>query len=75
MQFIDTSFLNHRILEVPESCHGVARFTFEYLCGQPVLFVRKYEKTLILHNFLVSSGTNHGHRMEADFFVYLLRCS
>ncbi|OMO90853.1 ATPase, AFG1-like protein [Corchorus olitorius] len=25
-----------RRLEVPESCNGVARFTFEYLCGQPV---------------------------------------
>ncbi|XP_030496814.2 uncharacterized protein LOC115712647 isoform X1 [Cannabis sativa] len=25
-----------RMLEVPESCNGVARFTFEYLCGQPV---------------------------------------
>uniref|UniRef100_A0A5B7ANM5 Putative ATPase N2B isoform X1 n=1 Tax=Davidia involucrata TaxID=16924 RepID=A0A5B7ANM5_DAVIN len=25
-----------RILEVPESCDGVARFTFDYLCGRPV---------------------------------------
>ncbi|KAF9618006.1 hypothetical protein IFM89_039382 [Coptis chinensis] len=25
-----------RMLEVPESCNGVARFTFEYLCGRPV---------------------------------------
>eukprot|EP00268_Persea_americana_P043103 TRINITY_DN4321_c0_g1_i3.p1 TRINITY_DN4321_c0_g1~~TRINITY_DN4321_c0_g1_i3.p1 ORF type:complete len:316 (+),score=25.01 TRINITY_DN4321_c0_g1_i3:77-1024(+) len=25
-----------RILEVPESCNGVARFTFDYLCGRPV---------------------------------------
>ncbi|XP_038695339.1 putative ATPase N2B isoform X2 [Tripterygium wilfordii] len=25
-----------RTLVVPESCIGVARFTFEYLCGQPV---------------------------------------
>ncbi|XP_050364798.1 uncharacterized protein LOC126783383 [Argentina anserina] len=25
-----------RKLEVPECCDGVARFTFEYLCGQPV---------------------------------------
>ncbi|XVE53630.1 hypothetical protein DITRI_Ditri03aG0018300 [Diplodiscus trichospermus] len=25
-----------RTLEVPESCNGVARFTFEYLCGRPV---------------------------------------
>lgn len=25
-----------RKLEVPKSCEGVARFTFEYLCGQPV---------------------------------------
>ncbi|KAI4380958.1 hypothetical protein MLD38_007084 [Melastoma candidum] len=25
-----------RSLEVPESCNGVARFTFEYLCGRPV---------------------------------------
>ncbi|CAK9169635.1 unnamed protein product [Ilex paraguariensis] len=25
-----------RTLEVPESCNGVARFSFEYLCGQPV---------------------------------------
>ncbi|XP_062164195.1 uncharacterized protein LOC133870928 isoform X1 [Alnus glutinosa] len=25
-----------RKLEVPESCEGVARFTFDYLCGQPV---------------------------------------
>ncbi|PON76967.1 ATPase, AFG1-like [Trema orientale] len=25
-----------RVLEVPESCYGSARFTFEYLCGQPV---------------------------------------
>uniref|UniRef100_A0A2C9W661 AAA+ ATPase domain-containing protein n=1 Tax=Manihot esculenta TaxID=3983 RepID=A0A2C9W661_MANES len=24
-----------RKLEVPESCNGVAKFTFEYLCGQP----------------------------------------
>jgi predicted ATPase len=23
-------------VEVPESCSGVARFTFEYLCGRPV---------------------------------------
>lgn len=23
-------------MEVPESCKGVARFTFEYLCGRPV---------------------------------------
>lgn len=23
-------------MEVPESCSGVARFTFEYLCGRPV---------------------------------------
>ncbi|XP_020098706.1 putative ATPase N2B isoform X2 [Ananas comosus] len=25
-----------RSLEVPESCNGVARFDFEYLCGRPV---------------------------------------
>ncbi|KAI9192166.1 hypothetical protein LWI28_019106 [Acer negundo] len=25
-----------RTLEVPQSCNGVARFTFEYLCGRPV---------------------------------------
>ncbi|XP_058225545.1 uncharacterized protein LOC131334517 isoform X2 [Rhododendron vialii] len=25
-----------RTLEVPQCCNGVARFTFEYLCGQPV---------------------------------------
>ncbi|XP_065615891.1 uncharacterized protein LOC112005188 isoform X1 [Quercus suber] len=25
-----------RTLEVPKSCEGVARFTFEYLCGRPV---------------------------------------
>ncbi|KAA8521553.1 hypothetical protein F0562_012226 [Nyssa sinensis] len=25
-----------RTLEVPETCDGVARFTFEYLCGRPV---------------------------------------
>lgn len=25
-----------RSLEVPESCNGVARFNFEYLCGRPV---------------------------------------
>ncbi|XP_024984792.1 putative ATPase N2B isoform X2 [Cynara cardunculus var. scolymus] len=25
-----------RTLEVPESCNGVARLTFEYLCGRPV---------------------------------------
>ncbi|XP_068648558.1 uncharacterized protein [Aristolochia californica] len=25
-----------RKLEVPESCNGVARFTFDYLCGRPV---------------------------------------
>ncbi|KAK6129548.1 hypothetical protein DH2020_036706 [Rehmannia glutinosa] len=25
-----------RTLEVSESCNGVARFTFEYLCGQPI---------------------------------------
>ncbi|KAI4337329.1 hypothetical protein L6164_015760 [Bauhinia variegata] len=25
-----------RTLEVPESCDGVARFTFEYLCGRPL---------------------------------------
>ncbi|KAL5729556.1 peroxisome-assembly ATPase [Ranunculus cassubicifolius] len=25
-----------RMLEVPESCNGVARFSFEYLCGRPV---------------------------------------
>ncbi|XP_031286388.1 putative ATPase N2B [Pistacia vera] len=26
-----------RTLEVPQSCNGVARLTFEYLCGRPVL--------------------------------------
>ncbi|KAH9760717.1 AFG1-like ATPase family protein [Citrus sinensis] len=34
-----------RTLEVPQSCNGVARFTFEYLCGRPVLrlpFLYKY---------------------------------
>ncbi|XP_026666106.2 putative ATPase N2B isoform X2 [Phoenix dactylifera] len=25
-----------RSLEVPESCNGIARFNFEYLCGRPV---------------------------------------
>ncbi|XP_077212018.1 uncharacterized protein LOC143847172 isoform X3 [Tasmannia lanceolata] len=25
-----------RMLEVPASCNGVARFTFDYLCGRPV---------------------------------------
>lgn len=25
-----------RALEVPESCNGIARFNFEYLCGRPV---------------------------------------
>ncbi|XP_011070982.1 putative ATPase N2B isoform X1 [Sesamum indicum] len=25
-----------RTLEVPESCNGAARFTFEYLCGRPI---------------------------------------
>ncbi|CAI9096677.1 OLC1v1032875C1 [Oldenlandia corymbosa var. corymbosa] len=25
-----------RTLEVPQSCNGIARFTFEYLCGRPV---------------------------------------
>ncbi|KAI3982002.1 hypothetical protein MKX01_018908 [Papaver californicum] len=25
-----------RYLEVPESCNGVARFTFDYLCGRPI---------------------------------------
>uniref|UniRef100_A0A1D1XYP9 Lactation elevated protein 1 n=1 Tax=Anthurium amnicola TaxID=1678845 RepID=A0A1D1XYP9_9ARAE len=25
-----------RTIDVPESCEGIARFTFEYLCGRPV---------------------------------------
>ncbi|XP_019056869.1 PREDICTED: lactation elevated protein 1 isoform X2 [Tarenaya hassleriana] len=25
-----------RVMKVPESCNGVGRFTFEYLCGRPV---------------------------------------
>lgn len=29
-------FESIRTVEVSESCNGVARFTFEYLCGRPV---------------------------------------
>ncbi|KAJ9555024.1 hypothetical protein OSB04_009638 [Centaurea solstitialis] len=32
-----------RTLEVPESCNGVAKFTFEYLCGRPVQFLDLFE--------------------------------
>ncbi|MCH99397.1 AFG1-family ATPase [Trifolium medium] len=28
-----------RTLEVPESCGGVARFTFDYLCGRPLVLL------------------------------------
>ena len=31
-----------RKLEVPESCNGVARFAFDFLCGQPVLCLSLY---------------------------------
>ena len=27
----------YRSLEIPQSCSGVARFDFEYLCGRPVI--------------------------------------
>ena len=26
-----------RYIEIPQSCNGVARFDFEYLCGRPVI--------------------------------------
>ena len=26
-----------RSIEIPQSCNGVARFDFEYLCGRPVI--------------------------------------
>lgn len=36
-----------RTLEVPQSCNGVARFTFEYLCGQPVC------SDVLMNNFMI----------------------
>lgn len=49
-----------RTLEVPESCNGVARFTFEYLCGRPVgaadyIAVAKSYHTVFISNIPVMS--------------------
>ncbi|KAJ9702559.1 hypothetical protein PVL29_004340 [Vitis rotundifolia] len=37
-----------RTLEVPESCNGVGRFKFNYLCGRPVLFLTLWVQQTIL---------------------------
>ncbi|KAL2548646.1 AFG1-like ATPase family protein [Forsythia ovata] len=49
-----------RTLEVPESCNGVARLTFEYLCGRPVgaadyIAVAKSYHTVFISNIPVMS--------------------
>ncbi|XP_059658129.1 uncharacterized protein LOC132304463 isoform X2 [Cornus florida] len=49
-----------RALEVPESCNGAARFTFEYLCGRPVgaadyIAVAKNYHTVFISNIPVMS--------------------
>ncbi|XP_021275715.1 lactation elevated protein 1 isoform X2 [Herrania umbratica] len=49
-----------RKLEVPESCNGVARFTFEYLCGRPVgaadyIAVAKNHHTVFISDIPVMS--------------------
>ncbi|KAM7459479.1 hypothetical protein LguiA_036473 [Lonicera macranthoides] len=49
-----------RTLEVPESCNGVARFTFEHLCGRPVgaadyIAVAKNYHTVFISNIPVMS--------------------
>lgn len=49
-----------RTLEVPESCNGVARFTFEYLCGRPVgaadyIAITKNYHTIFISNIPVMS--------------------
>lgn len=45
LQLNDITCVFTRTLEVPESCNGVARFTFEHLCGRPV-------SCLILNEFV-----------------------
>ncbi|KAI5669577.1 hypothetical protein M9H77_19430 [Catharanthus roseus] len=49
-----------RTLEVPESCNGIARFTFEYLCGRPVgaadyIAVAKHYHTVFISDIPVMS--------------------
>ncbi|XVE97443.1 hypothetical protein REPUB_Repub03eG0020000 [Reevesia pubescens] len=49
-----------RTLEVPQSCNGVARFTFEYLCGRPVgaadyIAVAKNHHTVFISDIPVMS--------------------
>ena len=51
-----------RTLKVPESCNGVARFNFNYLCGRPVLFLPLYEFIILfslLLLFLDMYSLNH----------------
>ncbi|KAK6129532.1 hypothetical protein DH2020_036765 [Rehmannia glutinosa] len=49
-----------RTLEVSESCNGVARFTFEFLCGQPIgaadyIAIAKTYHTVFISNIPVMS--------------------
>ncbi|TYI17564.1 hypothetical protein ES332_A07G033000v1 [Gossypium tomentosum] len=49
-----------RTLEVPQSCNGVARFTFDYLCGRPVgaadyIAVAKSHHTVFISDIPVMS--------------------
>lgn len=53
--FFFFGFVSIRTVEVPESCNGVARFTFEYLCGRPVgaadyIAVAKNYHTIFISN-------------------------
>ncbi|XP_042424153.1 AFG1-like ATPase isoform X2 [Zingiber officinale] len=49
-----------RFLEVPESCNGIARFDFEYICGRPVgaadyIAVARHYHTVFISNIPVMS--------------------
>ncbi|XVF89300.1 hypothetical protein PTKIN_Ptkin19aG0119200 [Pterospermum kingtungense] len=63
-----------RTLEVPQSCNGVARFTFEYLCGRPVgaadyIAVAKNYHTVFISDIPIMSMQN---RDKARRFITLI---
>ncbi|KAI3977655.1 hypothetical protein MKX01_004188, partial [Papaver californicum] len=62
-------------LEVPESCYGVARFTFDYLCGRPIEAADYIAVAKSYHTIFVSDIPVMSMRIRDKSSLYLEKVS